>query len=283
MEMQQKDFINIEEVLASKNPKLLKVLPRFIIRYLKRIIHQDFINDFIRKNGHKNSFEFADAIIHDFGPIVSFSGLENVPENGGAILAANHPLGGLDAIALIQTVGKKRKDIKFIVNDILLNLKNFEKEFIGVNKHGKNPTSTLELIDQQYKSDQLVLIFPAGLVSRKQEKGIIKDLEWKKSFVVKAKKFNRAIIPVHISGRNSSFFYNLSKIRTRIGIKANIEMLYLMDEMYHQRGKKIHVTFGKPILPEKFDNSKSDIEWAQSLKDFVHSTNTKLNEVLFDE
>ena len=282
MEMQKKDFINIEEVLASKNPKLLKILPRFIIRYLKRIVHQDFVNNFIRVNGHKNSFEFADAIIHDFGPIVTYSGLENIPENGGAIVAANHPLGGIDAIAFIQTVGKKRQDIKFIVNDILLNIKNFEKEFIGVNKHGKNPVSTLDLIDEQYKSDQLVLIFPAGMVSRKQEKGVIKDLQCKKSFDVTANKFNRPISPVHITGINASFFYNLSKIRTFIGLKANIEMLYLMDEMYHQRGKKIHITFGKAITPDKFNDSKSDVEWAQYVKEFIYSNKTKLNEAVFE-
>jgi len=185
MSASKNDFINVEDIIATKNPKLLKILPSFILKYLKRIVHQDFVNDFIRKNGHKNSFEFADAIIQDFGPIATFSGIENIPENGGAIIASNHPLGGIDAIALIQAVGTKRKDIKFIVNDILLSLKNFEKEFVGVNKHGKNPVSTLDLIDKQYNSDQLVLIFPAGMVSRKQNKGVIKDLEWKKSFVVK--------------------------------------------------------------------------------------------------
>jgi 1-acyl-sn-glycerol-3-phosphate acyltransferase len=281
MKESSNDFINVEDIISTKNPKLLKVLPRFIINYLKRIVHQDFVNDFIRKNGHKNSFEFADAIIHDFGPIATFSGLENIPESGGAILASNHPLGGIDAIALIQSVGKKRKDIKFIVNDILLSLKNFENEFIGVNKHGKNPVSTLDLIDKQYNSDQLVLIFPAGLVSRKQNGGVIKDLEWKKSFITKSKKFQRDIIPVHITGENSSFFYNLSKIRTSLGIKANLEMLYLMDEMYHQRGKKIHVTFGKPISPNKFDNSKSDFEWAQHVKEFIYIHNKNLTEAIF--
>ena len=283
MNQPQKDFINVEEIIAAKNPKLLRVLPSFLIRYIKRIIHQDFVNNFIRKHGHKNSFEFADAIIDDFGPIVSFSGLENIPEKEGAIIASNHPLGGLDAIALIQTVGKKRRDIKFIVNDILLNLKNFENEFIGVNKHGKNASSTLDLIDKQYNSDQLVLIFPAGLVSRKQEHGNIRDLEWKKSFITKAKKFNKPIIPVHISGNNSNFFYNLSKIRNAIGVKANIEMLYLMDEMYHQRGKKIHITFGKPIAPSLFDNSKSDFQWAQQLKSFIYQNKSKLTTAIFDK
>lgn len=282
MKASNNDFINVEDIIATKNPKLLKILPSFILKYLKRIVHQDFVNDFIRKNGHKNSFEFADAIIHDFGPIATFSGIENIPENGGAIIASNHPLGGIDAIALIQAVGTKRKDVKFIVNDILLNIKNFEKEFVGVNKHGKNPVSTLDLIDKQYTSDQLVLIFPAGMVSRKQNKGVIKDLEWKKSFVVKSKKFERNVIPVHITGENTSFFYNLSRMRTSLGIKANIEMLYLMDEMYHQKGKKIHITFGKPITPAQFDDSKSDFEWAQYVKEFIYQNNTKLSEANFN-
>lgn len=282
MNEEKKDFINIEEIISAKNPKLLKLLPGFLINYLKRIIHQDFVNAFIRKHGHKNSFDFADAIIEDFGPRVTYSGLENLPESGGAIIASNHPLGGLDAIALIQKVGLKRKDIKFIVNDILLSLKNFENEFVGVNKHGKNPVATLENIDKQYNSDQLVLIFPAGLVSRKQNHGVIKDLEWKKSFITKAKKFNRPIIPVHISGNNSSFFYNLSKIRNFFKLKANIEMLYLVDEMYHQRNKSIHITFGQPITPDQFNDSKSDFQWAQIVKEFIYKYNSKLSDANFE-
>ena len=269
--VQEKKFIDIDEVIKSKNPKLLKVLPGFILSYIKRIVHEDHINDFIKRHGHKTSFEFVDAIISEFKPIVSFSGLENIPSQGGAILAANHPLGGIDAMALLQSVGKKRRDVKFIVNDVLLNIKNFENEFIGVNKHGKNSVQTLDLIDSYYNSEQLVLIFPAGLVSRKQEKGIIKDLEWKKSFIVKAKKFKRDIIPVHISGKNSNFFYNLAKLRQKVGIKANIEMFYLMDEMYHQKDKKIHITFGKPIRYTAFTNEFSDNEWAQKMKSHIYA------------
>jgi putative hemolysin len=267
----EKKFIDIEEVIKSKNPQLLKVLPGFILSYIKRIVHEDHVNEFIRVHGHKTSFEFVDAIIDEFKPIVSFSGLENIPVSGGAVVAANHPLGGLDAMALLKAIGQKRRDLKFIVNDVLLNIKNFENEFIGVNKHGKNSSQTLDLIDSYYNSEQLVLIFPAGLVSRKQEKGIIKDLEWKKSFIVKAKKFKKDIIPVHISGNNSNFFYNLAKIRQKVGIKANIEMFYLMDEMYHQKDKKIHITFGKPISYTVFTNKFPDQVWAQKMKSHIYS------------
>jgi putative hemolysin len=266
----KKDFINIEDIIHAKNPRLLKFLPRFVINYLKKILHQDLINDFIRRHGDKTSFAFVDEIIKEFGAKVSFEGLENIPENGGGIIASNHPLGGLDGMALLQVLGRKRSDIKFVVNDILLGIKNFDDHFIGVNKHGKNTAQTLDLIDSYYNSDQLLLIFPAGLVSRKQDHGIIKDLEWKKSFINKAKKFNKEIYPVHISGHNSNFFYNLARLRQKVGIKANIEMFYLMDEMYHQNGKDIHIKIGKSIPSSTFNDNYSDQTWAQKVKEHVY-------------
>lgn len=266
-----KDFINIKEVIRSKNPRLLKVMPGFLIRYVKKILHQDFINDFIRREGHKKSFEFVDAIIKEFGPKVTFEGLENIPETGGCIVASNHPLGGLDGIALLQVIGRKRHDISFIVNDLLMNIKNFDGLFVGVNKHGKNTAETLDYIDSLYASDKVMLIFPAGLVSRKQQKGVIKDLTWKKSFVSKAKKYRRNIIPAYITGNNSAFFYNFARWRQRLGIKSNIEMFYLMDEMYHQMGKSVHIKFGKPISHTIFDVSHSEQVWAQKVKDHVYA------------
>ncbi len=271
MSVQKEDFIDIEKVIGGKNPRLLRLLPGFLLRYIKRIIHQDHINDFIRRHGDKTSFAFVDEVLLEFGPSVSFDGLENIPTEGGAIVCSNHPLGGLDAMALLQVLARKRTDQKFIVNDVLLNIRNLSDVFVGVNKHGKNTNEVLDKIDGFYSGNGLVLIFPAGLVSRKQDQGIIRDLEWKKSFITKAKKFNRTIIPVHISGRNSNFFYNLARIRQKIGIKANIEMFYLMDEMYHQMGKHIHVHIGKPIHASVFDKRKTDAEWAQLMKAHVYA------------
>ncbi len=270
IDTQKKELINIEEVIRNKNPKLLKFLPGFILRYIKRIVHQDHINAFIQRHGEKTSFAFVDQIINEFGVKVTFEGLENIPTSGGAIVAANHPIGALDAMALLNVIGKKRLDQKFIVNDVLLSLKNLSNLFIGVNKHGKNSGQALDLIDSYYASDTLVLIFPAGLVSRKQKGGIVKDLVWKKSFISKAKRFNKNIIPVHISGSNSNFFYNLALWRQRLGIKANIEMFYLMDEMYHQKGKLIHIKIGKPIDPSLFKAEFTDIEWAEKVKEYIY-------------
>ena len=265
-----KKFIDIDEIFKSKNPGLYRLLPGFIIRYIKRVVHQDEINLFIDRHGHKTEFDFINAIIEEFGARIVVEGGENIPATGGCIFASNHPLGGLDAIALIQSIAPTRKDIRFIVNDILLQLKNLSGIFIGVNKHGKNTTEIYSNLDQLYASGSGVLIFPAGLVSRKLN-GKIRDLEWKKSFITKARKNSLTIVPVYIGGQNSSFFYNLSKIRMLLGIKANIEMLYLADEMYKQKNKTITVIFGKPIPSTLLDDSRTDHEWAQLVKEHIYS------------
>jgi putative hemolysin len=268
----QKDekFIDIEKVIAEKNPRLLKTLPGFAINYIKRVIHQDQINAFITEHGDKYDFDFIEKIIQEFGVQVETKGIENVPQQGGIVIASNHPLGGLDALAMMHMLSKKRKDMRFIVNDILLSFKNLKALFIPVNKHGKSGVESVKMINAQFASNELTLVFPAGLVSRKQEGGVIKDLEWKKSFIAKARQYQRDIIPVYVEGVNSNFFYNLSRWRKRLGIKANIEMFYLMDEMYKQKGKKITIIFGNPIKYSTFDKSKSDEQWANEIKNIVY-------------
>ncbi|MBK8415791.1 MAG: 1-acyl-sn-glycerol-3-phosphate acyltransferase [Bacteroidetes bacterium] len=264
-----KKFIDIDAIFKAKNPGLYRILPRFIFSYLKRVAHQDDINDFIRRHGHRQEFDFVDAIVDEFGANIEVAGTENIPKTGGCIFAANHPLGALDAMALVQIVGRTRKDIRFIVNDILLQLKNLKGIFIGVNKHGKNTPDIYANLDDLYASGSGVLIFPAGLVSRKRN-GKIRDLEWRKSFITKARKNELDVIPVFIKGKNSEFFYNLARFRERIGIKANIEMLYLADEMYRQKNQTITVIFGKPIPHQMFDKSRTDQEWAQLVKEHVY-------------
>lgn len=266
---ENKMFIDVDSIFRDKNPGLYRFLPRFLLSYLKKVVHQDEINDFINRHGHRQELDFVDAIIDEFQVNVKVKGLENVPPSGGCVIAANHPLGGLDAMALVQMVGRKRKDIKFIVNDILLQLKNLKGIFTGVNKHGKNTAEVYSGLDDLYASGQAVLIFPAGLVSRKQN-GHIRDLDWKKSFVTRARKNELPVVPVFIEGKNSSFFYNLSRFRGKLGIKANIEMLYLADEMYRQKNQTITIIFGKPIPPNHFDKSKTDQEWAQIVKEHVY-------------
>jgi putative hemolysin len=158
-----------------------------------------------------------------------------------------------------------------------MHLKQLHPVFIPVNKHGSQSTANAKLMEDAFASSDQILYFPAGLCSRKQKGGIIEDLEWKKSFIAKAVKHERDVVPVFFSGRNSKFFYNLARIRSKLGLKANIEMLYLVDEMYRQKGQSITVTFGKPIPYQTFDKSKTPQQWAEWVKRMVYqiSTSTK--------
>ena len=122
--MSKKKFIDIAQLIESKNPRLLKVLPKFILRYLKRILHEREINDFLETHGDKKNEEFCHEVMRYFNIEVELHGIEKIPKEGPVILAMNHPLGGMDGIAFISALSSYRKDIKFIVNDILLNLTN---------------------------------------------------------------------------------------------------------------------------------------------------------------
>jgi len=261
--------IDVREVFRKKNPKLARLMPGFVLRYLKRIIHEDEINEAMPKLRHLEGLEFVQAGLDHFGINIRSYGKEHIPLEGRFIFVANHPLGGLDGLVFGKEVGEIFPNVKFIVNDILLNIKNLDPIFVPVNKHGKQSTGYVRKIEETYRSDAQVLNFPAGLCSRKIN-GQIVDLEWHKSFINKAKKHQRDVIPVYISGRNSNFFYNLARIRAFLGIKANIEMLYLPNEMFKQREKNIDIIFGKPIDYRVLDKRFTPREWAQKIKNHVY-------------
>lgn len=262
-------FIDVRKVIKDKNPKLLKWMPGFLISYIRKVIHEDWLNATMNKIHHLNGLDFVNAVIEDFKIEVELIGGENIPKTGGVIIASNHPLGGIDGIALMYAVGKIRKDIRFLVNDLLMSFENFQPMFVPVNKLGKNSQKNLDNIDQVYAKDYVVMVFPAGLVSRKFPDGI-KDLLWKKSFVTKSKKYKKDIIPCFVDGKNSKFFYNLAHWRKKLGIQANIEMFYLADEMYQQQGKKVTIHLGEPIKHQELDSSKTDAQWSEHIKEIVY-------------
>ena len=290
------DLINVEAVIASKNPALLKIIPRFVIAYLKRIVHQEEVNGYIWRNRDKTGLPFVEAILKEFGVEVEVVDArkgqppalpELIPSSGRYIVVANHPLGGLDGMALMHALGKVRQDLVFPVNDLLLFVPGLRPLFIPINKHGRN-TENARIIDETFASDKMILYFPAGLCSRKQRvtrhagdipaflrkdkegERIVCDLEWKSTFIKKAKKYRRDILPVFIDGRNSNWFYNLSNFRKRLGIKANLEMLYLVDEMSKQLGKIITMRIGEPIPHTVYDKSRTELQWAEWTKEQVY-------------
>lgn len=268
--METDRFIDVKQLIRSKNPTLAKWLPGCLVNYLRKILHEEEINQFIRDNKQYYNHDFCNRIITLFGIKVHINGLENIPLNGGVVVAMNHPLGGMDAIAFIHAIHKRRPDVRFIVNDLLLNLENLKDLFVGVNKHGKNVLSTRKVIAEAFKENDVIGIFPAGLVSRRK-KGIVQDLEWKKTFFHYGLTYNQPIIPVHIEGCLSSFFYRLSNFREWLGIRVNLEMLYLADELFRQKGKTITFTVGQAIDPLFFYPELSERNRAQKVKEIVYS------------
>lgn len=268
--MTKKKFVEIEKVIGKKNPGLLKWIPGFLLSYVKRIAHETEVNEIMARNDDLKELAFVNALIKEFGMEIEVKHEENIPLDSNVIFASNHPLGGLDGIVLMHVLGAFREDLRFLVNDVLMNIPNFGKLFVPINKYGGNGKRGVELIEATYASDNGVIIFPAGLVSRKQKTGI-EDLEWKKSFINKAKKYKKDVVPIYIEGRNSSFFYNLANLRKKLGVKANIEMFYLADEMFAQKNKKIVVHIGKPISYKYFDVSKTDKYWAEEVKKIVYN------------
>lgn len=267
-------FLDVNKVIKSKSPGLHEKIPRFVIRWIEKIIHQDEMNGFMEEHIHDSSVDFATHAIAFFKATISVENPENIPRAGRYIVVSNHPLGGIDGLALISTVGQYRKDIKFPVNDILMQITPMRDIFVPINKHGKNKQEVIMQFNEIFESDDLILYFPAGLCSRRQKEGI-RDLQWKKTVIAKARETHRDIIPVFFDGRNSNRFYNLSYWRTRLGIKANLEMIFLPDEAFRQKGKNFNIIFGKPISYTQFDNTKDDQEWANWLKKQVYALTNK--------
>jgi putative hemolysin len=262
--------IDVRQLIRDKNPRLERLLPGCIIRYLRKILHEKDINENLYRNRDKHGVDMVSAVLADFGATIQVNGLENLEGQERFILAANHPLGGLDGLALIETVGRVKPPVRFPVNDFLLYLPNMRELFIPINKVGGQSSAGVKALEEAFASDANVLYFPSGLASRKI-KGKIVDLEWKKTFIQKARQHQRAVIPVHVSGQNSKRFYRIARWRKFLRIKVNIEMLYLADEMYKQEGQTIAITIGKPIPYTVFDKSKKDIEWADYVKKIVYS------------
>jgi len=261
--------IDIREVFMEKNPGLAKMIPGFVYSYIRRIVHLDEINDFLRRHGHLKGIPFVDEVVKEFNVNLHIYGEENIPASGRFIFASNHPLGGFDGMMLMKIVDERLGKLKFLSNDILMNISQLNPMFVPVNKHGGHSRDVARILKEAYDSDAQILIFPSGLASRKIN-GKIMDLEWKKHFISKAIRHKRDVIPVFVSGRNSNWFYRLAKIRKFLRIKWNLEMFYLPDETIKHRDTEIHIYFGKPISYTAFDKTKTHQDWADDVKHMVY-------------
>ncbi|MDD4215760.1 MAG: glycerol acyltransferase [Bacteroidales bacterium] len=263
-------YIDVREILSSKNQKLARRVPRFVIRYLEKIIHQEELNNFFKTRAGIENMDFVREMISYMELGIEYSGFENISKDGRFVFASNHPLGGLESVVLMDIVSKKFDHFVFIVNDLLMALKPMNSLLVPVNKVGAQTREGVEKVNAAYSSEKQILFFPAGLVSRKIN-GQIVDTTWQKSFVTKAVETKRDIIPVYIEGRNSNFFYRLARLRKFFRIKVNIEMLYLVNETFKQKGRTIKIVFGESISYTFFDKSRTYLEWAEYLKKKAYS------------
>ena len=264
--------VDVAEIIRAKSPRLAKKMPRFVVNFLRRLVHEKDVNEILAKANGAIGIDFVNIGVESLELKRQVSGMENIPSEGRFIFVANHPLGGLESLMMMKTINEKYSDFMFVVNDFLMALEPLRPIFIPINKVGKQSRTNAEQLNELYASDKQVLYFPAGLCSRKI-KGKIVDLPWQKNFVVKAVEYQRDIIPIYIGGKNSNFFYRLANWRKRLKIKFNIEMLFLVDEMFKQRGQTITLTIGKPIPYATFDKSKTPIEWAEWVKTETYKMN----------
>lgn len=263
--------IDIKQVLRQKAPSAARKIPGFMVDYLIRTVHQDELNEILRRYHDKDGVAFMQELIGYFDLNLELVNEENIPAEGRYIFASNHVLGGLDGICLSAIIGGRFDGkIRYLVNDLLLYLSNLRSIFVPINKHGAQGKKNAELIEKAYASDNQIITFPAGLCSRKQN-GKIQDTEWKKSFIQKAVEYRRDIVPVFFEGRNSNFFYRLANMRKALGIKMNYEMIYLPDEMFKSKHKTYSIHFGKPIPWQTFDSSRKPAEWAEWVKEIVYN------------
>lgn len=239
--------IDVDKVLRDRLPKHYKYIPRFVVRWLERTICQDQLNAILLKMADKNSVDAATAALDEMNITVDASGLERLPD-GRFMFVSNHPLGGLDGLALISLLGNRYdKRIKFLVNDLLMAVEPLRGVFLPVNKYGKQARAAAVQIEEALQSDSQFITFPAGLCSRMQPDGSIADLPWQKAAVAHAINHHRDIVPIYFDAHNSRFFYRFAKWRKKLGIKFNIELIFLPREMIKKSGSTLRVMIGEPI------------------------------------
>lgn len=261
--------IDIDRIIYSKAGKKAGYIPGFVISLLKRMIHIDFINTYLRQ-GYEG-VEFCDKCLEYLDVKIETEGLENLCKEGCRYtFVSNHPLGAIDGVTLGKVLGKHYNGkIKYLVNDLLMNLKGLAPLCVPINKTGRQSRNLPKLIDEAFNSDNQMIMFPAGICSRKIG-GKIQDHPWTKAFITKSIESKRDIVPIYFAGRNSERFYRIANWCKFLHIKFNLAMLFLPSEMYRSRGGTYKITIGKPVPWETFTKDMTPQQWAQEVRKKVY-------------
>ncbi|MBF1558934.1 MAG: glycerol acyltransferase [Prevotella salivae] len=271
--------IDIKRILKDKMGSKARFVPCFLVAWLKKIIHEDEVNRFLWENRNLKGTEWLTACVQYLDMTLDIVGAENLPDkNDGKLytFVANHPLGGQDGVSLGSIIGRHYDGkFRYLVNDLLLNLPGLKPVSIGINKTGKQSRDFPRMVEAGFNSDNHLLMFPAGLNSRRIN-GEIHDLPWKKTFITKSVETHRDVVPIHFSGQNSKRFYRIAKFSDRY-LPFNLAMLFLVDEMYRNVGKTFRITIGKPIPWQTFNKTKTPMEWANFVEERVYALSSNDN------
>lgn len=268
--------LDIEDILKKRiSASRQRFIPGFLYTALARLIHQSELNEMLREGWPAQGSEFARKLLEYLDIDVEIEGEENFPSSGSRVVfASNHPLGGLDGIALIAVLGERYGDanIRFLVNDLLMTVEPLSNVFLPINKYGSQARAAAEAINAEYASGRQIVVFPAGLVSRLHPGGEVHDLKWQKAFVQKAIENERDIVPVRFVALNRKRFYRLAKWRKKLGIKVNIEQVTLPAELCASRGKRFRIIIGKPLSVSDLKSSgKSYVQLAADIRELVYT------------
>ena len=265
--------IDIDGIFDSKAGSKARFVPGFVRTWLKNIAHQDEVNEFLESAGTKQGVPWLDAVMEYLDVTLDVHGAENLPDDSDGrrfTFVSNHPLGGPDGIAIGQILGHRYDGrIRYLVNDLLMNLHGLAPLCVPINKTDKQSRDFPRLVEAAFGSDNHIIMFPAGLCSRR-EKGVIHDLPWNKTFITKSIETQRDVVPIHFGGCNSDRFYRVANIGKRLGLKFNIAMLFLADETFRNRHKTFSVHIGRPIPYQTFQTDKKPAEWARWVEEQVY-------------
>ncbi len=267
--------IDIDNLLRSKMGDRSNLLPRCLVNWLKRILHEDEVNLFLHEHRDEKGVTWLQSCVEYLGMDLQVEGMDNLPpadDGRQYTFVSNHPLGGIDGVALGALIGKHYNgNFAYLVRDELMFLPGLAPLCIPINKTGKQSRAFPAMVEAGFASEKHMLMFPAGLCSRRQKDGTIRDIPWTKTFVTKSVETHRDIIPIHFGGQNSDKFYRIANICKALHIKFNVAMLFLVDEMYKNRNKTFRISIGKPIPWQSLDKSKTPMEWAKTIQDTVYS------------
>lgn len=235
--------IDIAQILYERSGKRVPSVAAFL---LSRMIHQSQLNSILDAGRGLTPEAFVKHVLGSLNISYSITRTGELNPTGRYVFVANHPLGGPDGLVLADVIADMLGTVGVVANDMLAQIDPLAPLFIPVNKYGRQSTTTSAVYDAAMQSSKPILTFPAGFCSRITD-GRVTDTEWKPRFVRDAVRYDRRIVPVYVDGTLSKRFYALYRCRRVIGLKTNIELLLLVDEMFRLGNSNLKIVIGQPV------------------------------------